>query len=33
VLYQTGGFGVEPVLYILGPDAPTVARTLRECDV
>jgi len=32
VLYQTGGFGVEPVLYILGPDAPTVARTLRECD-
>jgi len=33
VLYQTGGFGVEPVLYILGPDAPTVARTLRECDL
>jgi len=31
VLYQTGGFGVEPVLYVLGPDAPTVARTLREC--
>lgn len=30
VLYQTGGFGVEPVLYLLGPDAPTVARTLRE---
>jgi predicted fused transcriptional regulator/phosphomethylpyrimidine kinase/predicted transcriptional regulator len=32
VLYQTGGFGVEPVLYILGPDAPTVARRLRDCD-
>jgi predicted fused transcriptional regulator/phosphomethylpyrimidine kinase/predicted transcriptional regulator len=30
VLYQTGGFGVEPVLYALGPDAPTVARRLRE---
>jgi predicted fused transcriptional regulator/phosphomethylpyrimidine kinase/predicted transcriptional regulator len=29
VLYQTGGFGVEPVLYALGPDAPTVARRLR----
>jgi len=32
VLYQTGGFGIEPILYLLGPDAPTVARTLRECD-
>ena len=32
VLYQTGGFGVEPVLYVLGPDAPTVTRTLREVD-
>jgi len=32
VLYQTGGFGVEPVLYALGPDAPAVARTLREVD-
>ena len=30
VLYQTGGFGIEPALYILGPDAPAVARTLRE---
>jgi predicted fused transcriptional regulator/phosphomethylpyrimidine kinase len=30
VLYQTGGFGVEPVLYALGPDAPTVARRLRD---
>ncbi len=32
VLYQTGGFGIEPVLYVLGPDAPTVARRLREAD-
>lgn len=31
VLYQTGGFGIEPVLYLLGPDAPTVAQTVREC--
>ena len=30
VLYQTGGFGVEPVIYVLGPDAPTVATTVRE---
>jgi hypothetical protein len=30
VLYQTGGFGVEPVAYVLGPDAPAVARTVRE---
>ena len=30
VLYQTGGFGVEPMLYALGSDAPTVARRLRE---
>ncbi len=32
VLYQTGGFGIEPILYLLGPDAPTVARTLRDAD-
>ncbi len=32
VLYQTGGFGVEPVLYVLGPDAPSVATTLRDLD-
>ena len=31
VLYQTGGFGVEPVAYVLGADAPTVARTVRTC--
>ncbi|MFB6143048.1 MAG: thiamine-phosphate synthase family protein [Halorientalis sp.] len=30
VLYQTGGFGVEPVLYVLGPDAPTVAAAVRD---
>jgi len=30
VLYQTGGFGIEPVLYVLGPDAPTVARAVRD---
>jgi predicted fused transcriptional regulator/phosphomethylpyrimidine kinase/predicted transcriptional regulator len=28
-VYQTGGVGVEPVLYVLGPDAPTVARVVR----
>jgi predicted fused transcriptional regulator/phosphomethylpyrimidine kinase/predicted transcriptional regulator len=26
VLYQTGGVGIEPVVYVLGPDAATVAR-------
>lgn len=31
VLYQTGGFGIEPVLYVLGPDAPTAARSVRRC--
>ncbi|QSG08535.1 thiamine-phosphate synthase family protein [Halapricum desulfuricans] len=30
VLYQTGGFGVEPVVYVLGPDAPTVAGVVRD---
>jgi hypothetical protein len=29
-LYQTGGFGVEPVCYILGPDAPAVVETVRH---
>jgi len=29
-VYQTGGVGVEPVLYVLGPNAPTVARTVRN---
>jgi hypothetical protein len=29
VLYQTGGFGVEPVVYVLGPDAVTAAERVR----
>jgi predicted fused transcriptional regulator/phosphomethylpyrimidine kinase/predicted transcriptional regulator len=33
VLYQTGGMGIEPVLYVLGPDASTVAESIREIDV
>mgnify|MGYP000117916635 CR=1 FL=1 len=30
ILYQTGGFGVEPIVYLLGPDAPTVASLARD---
>ena len=30
VIYQTGGFGIEPISYVLGPDAPTVASTVRS---
>ena len=30
VLYQTGGFGVEPVVYVLGPDAVTAAERVRR---
>jgi predicted fused transcriptional regulator/phosphomethylpyrimidine kinase/predicted transcriptional regulator len=30
VLYQTGGFGVEPIVYLLGADAPSVAAMVRE---
>jgi predicted fused transcriptional regulator/phosphomethylpyrimidine kinase/predicted transcriptional regulator len=30
VVYQTGGFGVEPIVYVLGPDAPSVVETVRE---
>jgi hypothetical protein len=30
VVYQTGAFGIEPITYVLGPDAPTVARAVRE---
>ncbi|ACV12876.1 transcriptional regulator, XRE family [Halorhabdus utahensis DSM 12940] len=30
VLYQTGGFGVEPIVYVLGPDAPTTVSRVRE---
>ncbi|WP_253737778.1 thiamine-phosphate synthase family protein [Halohasta salina] len=29
VCYQTGGFGIEPISYVLGPDAPTVAAAVR----
>ncbi|RZH68597.1 thiamine-phosphate synthase family protein [Natrinema altunense] len=30
VLYQTGGMGIEPLIYVLGPDAESVADTLRS---
>jgi predicted fused transcriptional regulator/phosphomethylpyrimidine kinase/predicted transcriptional regulator len=30
VLYQTGGFGIEPISYVIGPDAPTVAAAVRS---
>jgi hypothetical protein len=30
VLYQTGGFGVEPIVYVLAEDAPTAARVVGE---
>ena len=30
VLYQTGGFGVEPVCYVLGADAEAVVNAVRE---
>ena len=30
VIYQTGGFGLEPIIYVLGPDAPTVAGAVRD---
>jgi predicted fused transcriptional regulator/phosphomethylpyrimidine kinase/predicted transcriptional regulator len=30
VIYQTGGVGVEPVVYLLGPDAVTVAEWTRS---
>ena len=29
VLYQTGAMGIEPIVYILGPDAVTVVERLR----
>jgi hypothetical protein len=32
VLYQTGGFGIEPITYVLGDDAPTVARIVRDLE-
>ena len=30
VLYQTGGFGIEPVMYLLAADAPSAAHLVRE---
>ncbi|WP_248897757.1 thiamine-phosphate synthase family protein [Haloplanus halobius] len=30
VLYQTGGFGIEPITYVLAADAPAVARIVRD---
>ena len=29
VVYQSGAMGVEPIVYVLGPDAPTVAERVR----
>ncbi|MDX1745873.1 MAG: thiamine-phosphate synthase family protein, partial [Halobacteriales archaeon] len=29
VLYQRGGFGVEPIVYLLAPDAPTATERVR----
>jgi len=29
-LYQTGGFGIEPVLYVFGTDATAAARRVRD---
>ena len=29
VVYQSGGYGIEPITYILGPDAPAVADVVR----
>jgi len=31
-LYQTGGYGIEPVLYVFGPDAPTAARRAGDLE-
>ena len=30
VVYQSGGFGIEPAAYLLGPDAGVVAERVRE---
>ncbi|ELY61616.1 thiamine-phosphate synthase family protein [Natronolimnohabitans innermongolicus] len=30
VFYQTGGMGIEPLIYVLGPDAESVADTTRS---
>jgi predicted fused transcriptional regulator/phosphomethylpyrimidine kinase/predicted transcriptional regulator len=29
VLYHTGGYGIEPIVYVLGADAESVARVVR----
>jgi len=29
VLYQSGGFGVEPIVYVLAPDAVAAAEAVR----
>ena len=30
VLYQTGGFGIEPIVYVLAPDAPSAVTVVRK---
>jgi XRE family transcriptional regulator, thiamine biosynthesis regulator len=30
VLYQTGGMGIEPLIYVIGPDAESVADAVRR---
>jgi hypothetical protein len=30
VVYQSGGYGIEPITYVLGPDAGSVAGVVRE---
>jgi predicted fused transcriptional regulator/phosphomethylpyrimidine kinase/predicted transcriptional regulator len=30
VLYQRGGFGIEPIIYVLAADAPAAASVVRE---
>jgi hypothetical protein len=30
VVYQSGGYGIEPITYVLGPDAVTVAGVVRD---
>ncbi|MFP4217810.1 MAG: thiamine-phosphate synthase family protein [Salinarchaeum sp.] len=30
VIYQTGGFGIEPLIYVLGSDPEAVADTVRQ---
>ena len=30
VLYQTGGYGIEPITYVVAPDAPAAATAVRR---